>query len=166
MDAELQQKQRTEVIGAYKTAVRLRLYSRISGLLGIVAAAGFLGAMIIGGIGFEAGVVGIVTSLLVTVSASAKFYDQSFRTAISASGVERSLGLDEDLFGEASEAREKLLTWTVIATAVCAIVIAGILALSFANADTERDDDDDDDQKTEQTEDADRTSGDGEDGDD
>ena len=152
LDPGLQQQHRAEVIGAYKAAVRLRLYARISGVAGIVAAFGVLGAMIVGGVGIEEGVTGIILSLLVTVAAAAKFYDASYRTGISASAIERSLGLDEDLFGQVSETREKLITWTVIAALAGAVGIVAILAFSFANAGTETDDDDDDDDdKTEQT---------------
>jgi hypothetical protein len=61
-------------------------------MLGSVAAVGAFGAMIVGGIGFEEGVTGIVMSLPVTVAAAAKFYDQSYRTGITASAVERTLG--------------------------------------------------------------------------
>jgi hypothetical protein len=153
MDPGLQEQHRAEVIGAYKASVRLRLYARISGMAGIVAAIGVLGAMIVGGVGIEEGVTGIVLSLLLTVATAAKFYDASYRTGISASAIERSLGLDEDLFGQVSETREKLITWTVIATVAGAVGIVAILAFSFTNAGTETDDDDDDDDnnKSEQT---------------
>ena len=159
MDSGLLQEQRSEVIGAYQAAVRLRLYARLSGMLGIVAAVGFFGAMIIGGVGVEEGVTGIAVSLLITVAAAAKFYDQAHRTEISAARVERSLGLDEDLYASVSETREKLVTWTVIAAAVCAVGLVAILTVSFAQADTEKDDDDDDDddRKTEQVDDGDRS---------
>ena len=149
MDPGLQEQHRAEVIGAYQAAVRLRLYARISGMAGIVAAIGVFGAMIVGGIGIEEGVTGIVLSLLLTVASAAKFYDASYRTGIGASAIERSLGLDEDLYGQVSETREKLVTWTTIALVAGAVGVAAILAISFANAGTETDDDDDD--KTEQT---------------
>jgi hypothetical protein len=162
MDPGLQEQHRAEVIGAYKASVRLRLYARISGMAGIVAAIGVLGAMIVGGVGIEEGVTGIVLSLLLTVATAAKFYDASYRTGISASAIERSLGLDEDLFSQVSEAREKLVTWTVIAVVAAAVGIVAILAFSFANSGTETDDDDDDDDdKTEQTVDDFRGRGDG-----
>jgi hypothetical protein len=154
MDPGLQEQHRAEVIGAYKAAVRLRLYARISGMAGIVAAIGVFGAMIVGGIGIEGGVTGIVLSLLLTVVSAAEFYDSSYRTGIGASAIERSLGLDEDLYGQVSETREKLVTWTTIAVVVGGVGIAAILAISFANTGTEKDDDDDDDDdddKTEQT---------------
>jgi hypothetical protein len=151
MDPGLQERHRAEVIGAYKASVRLRLYARISGMAGIVAAIGVFGAMIVGGIGVEEGVTGIVLSLLLTVASAAKFYDASYRTGIGASAIERSLGLDEDLFGQVSETRQKLVTWTTIAVVAGGVAIAAILAISFANAGTERDDDDDDDDKTEES---------------
>jgi hypothetical protein len=152
MDPGLQERHRAEVIGAYKASVRLRLYARMSGMAGIVAAIGVFGAMIVGGIGVEEGVTGIVLSLLLTLASAAKFYDASYRTGIGASAIERSLGLDEDLFGQVSETREKLVTWTTIAVVAGGVAIAAILAISFANAGTERDDDDDDDDdKTEES---------------
>lgn len=155
MDPHLQEQHRTEVIGAYQAAVRLRLYSRISGMAGLVAAVGVLGAMIVGGVGVEEGVTGIVLALLVTVASAAKFYDASYRTGIGASGIERSLDLDEDLSDIVSETREKLITWTTIAAVVGAVGMAAILGLSIANAGTEtEDDDDDDDDKTDQTADS------------
>ena len=152
MDPGLQEQHRAGVIGTYQAAVRLRLHARISGMAGIVAAIGVFGAMIVGGIGIEEGVTGIVLSLLLTVASAAKFYDASYRTGIGASAIERSLGLDEDLYAQVSETREKLVTWTTIALVAGAVGIAAILAMSFANAGTETDDDDDDDDnKTEQT---------------
>jgi hypothetical protein len=159
MDTGRLREQRAEVTGAYQAAVRLRLYARLSGMLGIVAAGGFFGAMIVGGVGVEEGVTGIAMSLLITVSSAATFYDQANRTEITAASVERSLGLDEDLYASVSETREKLVTWTVIAAAVCAVGLAAILTLSFANANTESDDDDDDDKKTEQVDDRDGSGG-------
>jgi hypothetical protein len=84
MDPGLQEQHSADVIGAYKAAVRLRLYARISGMAGIAA-------VFVGGVGIEEGVTWIVLSLLLTVVPAASLYAASSRTSLGAARLELTL---------------------------------------------------------------------------
>jgi hypothetical protein len=87
MDPGLQEQHSADVIGAYKAAVRLRLYARISGMASIAAVFG----VFVGGVGIEEGVTWIVLSLLLTVVPAASLYAASSRTSLGAARLELTL---------------------------------------------------------------------------
>ena len=107
--------------------------------------------MIIGTAGVDTAMVVLDAALILAIASAAKLYDASVRTSVSASGLERGLGLDENLYAEVPAAREQAKILTIVAAALCAVAAAGILAFAVTNQGTETDDDDDD-RKTSVTE--------------
>ena len=135
---------KSEIVGAYTAAIRLRLYARLAVLLGALGVVAAFGAMVVGWLGVSAGVVAMVTAALVAVATGGKLYDQSWRTSISAAGLERSVSSDEDLYESVPAAAQRLKTVSGVVVLVIAVAAAGILGYSFQKAGTETDDDDDD----------------------
>ena len=135
---------RDEVEEAYVAAYRLRLYARIAGLGGILGFVAVLGGMIVGWLGVSAGGAALSGAALLTVGTAAKLYDQSFRTSVSAAGLQRSMDMDEDLAAAASPAKEKLKVFSVAAMVVTVLAVAGIMSYSVANESTRTEGDDDD----------------------
>ena len=135
---------RDEVEEAYVAAYRLRLYARIAGLGGILAFVAVLGGMIVGWLGVSDGGAALSAAALLTVGTAAKLYDQSFRTSVSAAGLQRSMDIDEDLAAAASPAKEKLKVLSVAAMVITVLAVAGIMSYSVANEGTRTEDDDDD----------------------
>ena len=93
------ERHRDETVKAFQAADRLRLYGLLSMLGGVVLFVAVVGAVIIGWIDWVDGVVWAALALLVAVAPGARwFYADATRTTVNAASVERSLGLDEDLF--------------------------------------------------------------------
>jgi hypothetical protein len=141
MDAE----HRAEVVGAYTAAVRLKLYARVAALLALLAFVAVLGAMIVGWMDIDSGVVLLTWALLLGLVTAAKIYDESVRTRLGAARMERGVATDEDLYASVPVMGERVKTITGVAVLIFALAAAGILGFSFANAGSEKDDDDDDD---------------------
>lgn len=139
---------RAEVVGAYTAAVRLQLYARLAFLLAVLAAVAVLGAMIVGWMDVDAGVVLIDGALLLAVAMAAKIYDESTRTMLSAAAMERGVSSDEDLYASVPVAGQRAKAIGGVAVLVFALAAAGIVGYSVANAGTDDDDDDDDDEQS------------------
>jgi hypothetical protein len=135
---------RDEVEEAYVAAYRLRLYARIAGLGGILSFMAVLGGIIVGWLGVSEGVAALSAAALLTVGTATKLYDQSFRTSVSAAGLQRSLNFDEDLAAAASPLKEKLKVFSLAAVVVTALGVVGIMGYSVANEGTRTEGDDDD----------------------
>jgi hypothetical protein len=135
---------KSEIVDAYVAAIRLRLYARLAVLLGALGVIAAFGAMVVGWLGVSAGVVVMVSAALVAVATGGKLYDESWRTSISAAGLERSISPDEDLYESVPAAAQRLKTVSGVVALVVAVAAAGILGYSLQNAGTETDDDDDD----------------------
>jgi hypothetical protein len=143
VNLSVEERRRVEVAEAYTAAVRLRLYSPLTIFGGVVAVVAIFGGMVVGWLDVGRGMPLLIASALVPVGLGAKLYDQSFRTEISAAGLERSMDPDEDLYAHVSAGRERLKALSVIAAVISAVGIAFILSYSISNEGTERDDDDD-----------------------
>jgi len=72
---------RAEVIGAYTASVRLELYARFAFLLALLAFVALFGAMIVGWMDVDRGVVLLSWALLLAVATAAKIYDESIGPA-------------------------------------------------------------------------------------
>ena len=85
----LNERHRDEVVEAYKSADRLRLYSLLAGLLGIVLVVSVIGAMIIGWLDYSDGLSWLGLTILLALVPAAKFYSDATRTTVNAAGLER-----------------------------------------------------------------------------
>lgn len=157
MSEELDQRHRDEVVATYRAADRLRLYSVLSALLGLVLAVTFVGAVLIGWIDPIEGVTWVAISLLVALAPAAKFYADAMRTTLNAAGVERSLDMDEDLFAPTLAHRKHVRIAGTVGVVLALLATMAIAGYSADNADTREpgdselfDDDDDDDDDTDE----------------
>lgn len=131
-----------EIVDAYTASIRLRLYARIAALLGAVGFVAVLGAMIVGWLGTGSGSLLLAESALLATATSAMLYDQSTRTSVSAAGLERSVSPEEDLYASVPETQQKAKTAFGVIALIAAVAAVGVLAYSFQNVSTEKDDDD------------------------
>lgn len=131
-----------EVVDAYTASIRLRMYALLAFLLGVVGFVAVAGGMIVGSINTEVGVAALAGAAVVATATAGTLYDQSYRTRLSAASLERGIDTDDDLYAAVPVAKQRAKTVSLVVTAICAVLVVGILAYSVENAGTERDDDD------------------------
>lgn len=159
MRAELEERTRSEVVAAYNSVTRLRVYMRLTLLIAVLFFLANLGGMVVGWLPIDVGVLGLVVAALTATVTVAKHFESVHRTRLYAMELERTLPGEENL-DTSSAAAQSLKTLTGAALAVAVLLGAGIVAYSVANAGTqqpvtsfsqvfvpedEREDDDDDD---------------------
>lgn len=153
---------------AYVSAQRARLYAVLTGYVGGLMIVAVIGAMVIGWMGIDDGVIALAFTVLVVLVPAAKFYSDSLRTYLNGAALERELDYGEDLIDEAESRHQGIRTFLLTTGVIAAVAAAGIVGFSVANAGTEKpvelfsvsDDDDDDDREGEDENDADDGEGD------
>ena len=138
-----------EVVGAFTAAIRLRLYALLTLWLGLTGIAAIAGGMIVGWLSVEQGLSALAAAAVLATATAGTLYDQSYRTRVSAAVLERGLASPDGVYESVPGNAQRMKTTSLIVAAIGAVLIAAILAFSFANAGTETDDDDRDD-RTEQ----------------
>ena len=159
MDADTKTRHIAEVRRAFVAANRLRLYAVMAAALGVVAIIAVIGSMIIGWMSGWDGMIGVFTAVLFALVPAARFYADALRTTLNASGMERTLGMDVDLYDHAAEREQKIRTLALVSLAIAAIAVAVIIGYAVANAGTEKPDDDDDRGEVDDDRDDDRDGG-------
>ena len=131
-----------EVVDAYTASVRLQLYSQLAFLLGAVGFVGVVGGIALGSLSVGVGIPALAVTAILATATAGTLYDQSLRTRLTAASLERTVNTSDDLYAAVPIASQRAKTISLIVTAICSILVAGILAISYSNADTVRDDDD------------------------
>lgn len=140
---------RREIVEAYRASARLRLYAAWAAAFGALLAVGVAGATLIGWLSVEDGFTILGLALLTALVPAARFYADAMRTTVNASSLERTLRLDDDLYAGTASYRDRVRRALVAGVAVAVVSTGAVAVYSVANADTrqavDEDDDDDDD---------------------
>ncbi|MGI9623287.1 MAG: hypothetical protein ACR2PK_10660 [Acidimicrobiales bacterium] len=137
-DPQLRDRHAADVRRAYVAAQRARLYSALTAYVGGVLVVSVIGAMIIGWLGLDDGVIALAFTILVVFVPAAKFYSDSLRTYLCGAALERELDYGVDLNDEATSRHQGLRTFMLVGGVVAAVAAAGVIGYSVANAGTEK----------------------------
>ena len=179
MNTDMERRVRSDVVDAYRSVTRLRVYIRLVLLASVLFFMANLGGMIVGWLPVDIGALGLVATALTATTTVAKGHESVHRTTLYAMELERTLPGDENL-DTSSVTGQSVRTLSAVAMAVTAVLGTGIVAYSLANAgsqqpvtnlsqafvpEDERDDDDDDDDDEDREKDGNGDDADGDDAD-